>query len=289
MPTIRETLRDAARRLEAAGVPDARDDAALLLSHVTGEPQLNLRADPERPVSPVALAAYEALVSRRARREPLQYITGEAWFMGLCLKTAPGVLIPRFDTETLCQQAMERMNGAERVLDLCTGSGALAVAIAGTFPQARVLAGDISDTAARLARENAARCGADVEVRLGDLFAPFAGERFDIIVSNPPYIPAGALKSLQEEVRREPALALDGGPDGLDFYRRIIKEAPGYLVPGGWLLLEIGSDQGAAVCGLMAKDYREIERYSDLNGLSRVVAGRIRDGVYTDHAAEDRP
>ena len=159
MPTIREALRRAAEHLEAAGVPDAACDAALLLSHVTGEPQLSLRADAGRQLAGDTVAAFEALVARRAQREPLQYITGEAWFMGLCLKTAPGVLIPRFDTETLCQQAIDRMQGGERVLDLCTGSGALAVAIAHRFPGARVFAGDISPDAAVLARENAARCG----------------------------------------------------------------------------------------------------------------------------------
>ena len=275
MPTIRETLRSAAERLKAAGVPDAAMDAALLLAHVTGEPQLNLRADPGRELSRTACEAYEALVSRRARREPLQYITGEAWFMGLCLKTSPGVLIPRFDTEALCQQAFDRMRGAVRLLDLCTGSGAVAVAIARRFPKARVLAGDISPKAVALARENAVRCGTAVEVRQGDLFAPFAGDTFDMIVSNPPYIPAGALGALQEEVRREPALALDGGADGLDFYRRIIKEAPAHLSPGGWLLLEIGSDQGAAVLALMEESCREMELYSDLNGLDRVAVGRI--------------
>ena len=275
MPTIREALRRAAEHLEAAGVPDAACDAALLLSHVTGEPQLSLRADAGRQLAGDTVAAFEALVARRAQREPLQYITGEAWFMGLCLKTAPGVLIPRFDTETLCQQAIDRMQGGERVLDLCTGSGALAVAIAHRFPGARVFAGDISPDAAVLARENAARCGVAVDVRLGDLFAPFAGERFDVIVSNPPYIPAGDLPGLQAEVQREPALALDGGLDGLGFYRHIIKEATMYLDPGGWLLLEIGSDQAAAIVALMGENYREIEVYRDLNGLDRAVAGRI--------------
>ena len=273
MPDIRETLRSAAARLEAAGVPEPANDAALLLSHVTGEPPLSLRADAGRPLGAETLAAFEALLARRESREPLQYLLGEAYFMGLCLKAVPGVLIPRFDTEALCQQAMDRMRGSERVLDLCTGSGALAVALAHAFPKAQVLAGDISPMACDLARENAARCGVRVEVRRGDLFAPFAGASFDLILSNPPYIPAGELPGLQEEVRREPALALDGGADGLDFYRRIIREAPGYLKPDGWLLLEIGSDQARAVTALM-RNYGEISVYSDLNGLDRVVAGR---------------
>ena len=274
MPDIRETLRSAAARLEAAGVPEPANDAALLLSHVTGEPPLSLRADAGRPLGAETLAAFEALLARRESREPLQYILGEAYFMGLCLKAVPGVLIPRFDTEALCQQAMDRMTGGEKVLDLCTGSGALAVALAALRPGIRVAAGDISPLAAALARENAARCGVSVDVRLGDLFAPFRGETFDMIVSNPPYIPAGQLAGLQEEVRREPALALDGGADGLDFYRRIIAEAPRYLAPGGWLLLEFGSDQAADVKALMARDFEEISVFADLDGHSRGAAGR---------------
>lgn len=274
MATIREVLREAAGRLAAAGVPDAAYDAAELLSRVMGESSLMLRAEAGRAVLPEQRAAYDALIARRETREPLQYITGEAPFMGLTLGTAPGVLIPRFDTEALCQQALDRLRGGERVLDLCTGSGALAVALAALRPGIRVAAGDISPLAAALARENAARCGVSVDVRLGDLFAPFRGETFDMIVSNPPYIPAGQLAGLQEEVRREPALALDGGADGLDFYRRIIAEAPRYLAPGGWLLLEFGSDQAADVKALMARDFEEISVFADLDGHSRGAAGR---------------
>lgn len=274
MATIREVLREAAGRLAAAGVPDAAYDAAELLSRVMGESSLMLRAEAGRTVSSEQRAAYDALIARRAAREPLQYITGEAPFMGLTLGTAPGVLIPRFDTEALCQQALDRLRGGERVLDLCTGSGALAVALASLRPGIRAAAGDISPLAAALARENAARCGVSVDVRLGDLFAPFRGETFDMIVSNPPYIPAGQLAGLQEEVRREPALALDGGADGLDFYRRIIAEAPRYLAPGGWLLLEFGSDQAADVKALMARDFEEISVFADLDGHSRGAAGR---------------
>lgn len=274
MPTIGEALRQGAARLTAAGVPEALNDAALLLSHVTGEPPLNLRADGSRTLSAEAEADFGALVARREAREPLQYILGEAPFMGLMLKVAPGVLIPRFDTEELCQQALTRMRGGERVLDLCTGTGALAVAIGQHFPRARAFAGDISPQAVALAKENAARCGVAVDVRLGDLFAPFAGETFDVIVSNPPYIPSGDLAGLQEEVKKEPALALDGGPDGLTLYRRIAAEAPVHLAPGGWLLLEIGSDQAADVSGLLAADFELISVYKDINDLDRVVAGR---------------
>ena len=279
MPTVRETLRAGAARLSAAGVTEASNDAALLLSFVTGEAPLSLRADSGRELAAEDAVAYEALLIRRAAREPLQYITGEAPFMGLMLKAAPRVLIPRFDTETLCEQALLRLCGREHVLDLCTGSGALAVAIADRFPDATVFAGDISSDAVALALENASRCGVNVTVRQGDLFAPFAGERFDMIVSNPPYIPSGDLLGLMEEVHSEPVLALDGGRDGLDFYRRIIDEAPHYLTAKGWLLLEFGDGQASAVAALLSENFEEIAVYSDLNGLERAAAGRLKRGI----------
>ena len=279
MPTIREALHAGAARLSAAGVMEALNDAALLLSYVTGEAPLSLRADAGRELVAEDAAAYESLLMRRAAREPLQYITGEAPFMGLMLKAMPEVLIPRFDTETLCEQALQRLSGDERVLDLCTGSGALAVAIADHFSGAKVYAGDISPNAVALARQNALCCGVSITVRQGDLFMPFAGERFDMIVSNPPYIPSGDLPGLMAEVQAEPVLALDGGRDGLDFYRRIIKEAPCYLTANGWLLLELGDGQAQAVTALLKESFEEITVYSDLNGMDRTVAGRLKHGI----------
>lgn len=279
MPTIREALHAGAARLSAAGVMEALNDAALLLSYVTGEAPLSLRADAGRELVAEDAAAYESLLMRRAAREPLQYITGEAPFMGLMLKAMPEVLIPRFDTETLCEQALQRLSGDERVLDLCTGSGALAVAIADHFSGAKVYAGDISPNAVALARQNALCCGVSITVRQGDLFMPFAGERFDMIVSNPPYIPSGDLPGLMAEVQAEPVLALDGGRDGLDFYRRIIKEAPCYLTANGWLLLEFGDGQAQAVTALLKESFEEITVYSDLNGMDRTVAGRLKHGI----------
>ncbi len=279
MPTIREALHAGAARLSAAGVMEALNDAALLLSYVTGEAPLSLRADAGRELVAEDAAAYESLLMKRAAREPLQYITGEAPFMGLMLKAMPEVLIPRFDTETLCEQALQRLSGDERVLDLCTGSGALAVAIADHFSGAKVYAGDISPNAVALARQNALCCGVSITVRQGDLFMPFAGERFDMIVSNPPYIPSGDLPGLMAEVQAEPVLALDGGRDGLDFYRRIIKEAPCYLTANGWLLLEFGDGQAQAVTALLKESFEEITVYSDLNGMDRTVAGRLKHGI----------
>lgn len=277
MTTCRDALRAASGMLAQAGVPDPAVDAAFLLSHVTGTPHLLLRAEGWRELSQSQLADYRALIDRRCRREPLQYILGTAQFMGVTLRAQPGALIPRNDTETLCEQALARMQGRERVLDLCTGTGALAIAIALQFPGAQVTAADISADALDVARQNIADTGARVTLRQGDLFAAAAGERFDIIVSNPPYITAEEMADLQPEVRREPALALYGGLDGLDFYRRIAREAPDYLSPGGWLLLEIGSAQAEAVSALLAERFEALAVYPDMQGLPRAVAARLRE------------
>lgn len=214
MTTCRDALRAASGMLAQAGVPDPAVDAAFLLSHVTGTPHLLLRAEGWRELTQSQLADYQALIDRRCQREPLQYILGTAQFMGVTLRAQPGALIPRNDTETLCEQALARMQGRERVLDLCTGTGALAIAIALRFPGAQVTAADISADALAVARQNIADTGARVTLRQGDLFAAAAGERFDIIVSNPPYITAEEMADLQPEVCREPALALYGGSDG---------------------------------------------------------------------------
>lgn len=277
MTTCRDALRAASGMLAQAGVPDPAVDAAFLLSHVTSTPHLLLRAEGWRELTQSQLDAYQALIDRRCRREPLQYILGTAQFMGVTLRAQPGALIPRNDTETLCEQALARMQGRERVLDLCTGTGALAIAIALRFPGAQVTAADISADALDVARQNIADTGARVTLRQGDLFAAAAGERFDIIVSNPPYITAEEMADLQPEVCREPALALYGGLDGLDFYRRIAREAPDYLSPGGWLLLEIGSAQAEAVSALLAERFEALAVYPDMQGLPRAVAARLRE------------
>ena len=256
MTTCRDALRAASGMLAQAGVPDPAVDAAFLLSHVTGTPHLLLRAEGWRELTQSQLADYQALIDRRCQREPLQYILGTAQFMGVTLRAQPGALIPRNDTETLCEQALARMQGRERLLDLCTGTGALAIAIALRFPGAQVTAADISAAALDVARQNIADTGARVTLRQGDLFA--------------------AVADLQPEVCREPALALYGGSDGLDFYRRIAREAPDYLSPGGWLLLEIGSAQAEAVSALLAERFEALAVYPDMQGLPRAVAARLR-------------
>lgn len=274
--TIREALALGAARLESASVPDARLDAELLLAHVLGEDRLRMRLDGARSLSDGQAQRYDELLCRRQAREPLQYIEGEAAFMGLTFRVAPGVLIPRQDTEILCEEALSRMKPGARVLDIGTGSGALAVSLARLGRDARVTAVDISDTALSIARDNAQRLGAQVRFLRSDCFAAVAGETFDMIVSNPPYISREEMRTLMPEVLREPELALAGGEDGLDFYRRIAREAPAHLAEGGWLLLEIGWQQRDAVSALVRESVGEPFSLKDYGGNWRVVGARRR-------------
>ena len=270
--TVREALRNAADRLAQAGVPDARLDAEYLLAELLHTDRLHLIADGGAPLRDAQLNAYEHWLARRERREPLQYVLGTQPFMDSMLAVSPAALIPRADTECLCEAALAVLKPGMRVLDLCTGTGALAIALKKHCPGADVCASDLSVDALALARENAVRNGADVRFFSGDLFTPLRGERFDLIVSNPPYIPRGELPDLQAEVRFEPDMALDGGEDGLDFYRRIAAEASEHLNRNGWLMLEIGSTQGQDVSRLLQEHgFSEIKILPDLAGLDRVV------------------
>ena len=274
--TIREALAQAAARLETAGVPDARLDAELLLARVLHEDRLRMRLDGQRTLGDAQRSEYDTLIARRQTREPLQYIEGEAAFMGLTFRVAPGVLIPRQDTEILCEEALSRMKPGARVLDVGTGSGALAVSLARLGRDAQVTAVDVSDTALAIARDNARRLGAQVRFVKSDCFAALAGERFDLIVSNPPYISREEMETLMPEVQREPELALAGGEDGLDFYRRIAREAPAHLLPGGCLLFEIGWRQRDAVSALVRELVGEPFSLRDYGGNWRVVGAPLR-------------
>jgi release factor glutamine methyltransferase len=218
------------------------------------------------------------MVTRRARREPLQYILGTQEFMGMEFETTTAALIPRHGTETLVEEAVKRGEGAKRVLDIGVGSGCIAIALAKKLPGAELFGVEQSAAALELATRNAAKHGAVVVMVRGSLFEPFNGERFDLIVSNPPYIPTGEIAGLQPEVRDyEPSAALDGGPDGLDFYRSIIPAAPGHLDSGGWLLLEVGIDQAAQVLELFAGTgrFEELFTAKDPAGIERVVGGKL--------------
>lgn len=259
-------------------IPDPRLDAEYLLAEVLGMPRLSLLLDKRRELTEQEKTAYEALIARRKQREPLQYILGSQSFMGFCFKTDPRALIPRNDTEALCEEALRHIRAGSRVLDLCTGTGALAIAIQKLRPGARVTAADISGEALALARENAETLHANVRFVQGDLFAPAAEEQFDVIVSNPPYIPDALRGQLQPEVEQEPPLALFAGADGLDFYRRIAAEAPAHLTAGGWLLLETGDGEADAVAALLQEAFEEIRVFFDLSGLPRGISARKKDG-----------
>lgn len=275
MTTVLEALQAAEKRL--CVIPDPRLDAEWLLSEVLGVSRLEMLLNKRRELTEAEAAAYEALIVRREGREPLQYILGSQSFMGFSLKTDSRALIPRNDTEALCEEALKYVRPGGRVLDLCTGSGALAAAIKKLRPGAEVWAADISEAALSLAKENAERLGAEVKFVQGDLFSPVMGEKFHVIVSNPPYIPESLRGRLQAEVEREPALALFAGDDGLDFYRRIVQEAPAHLLPGGRLCLEIGDGQGDAVKALLYEEFADIQVLNDLNGLPRVVSAAVKE------------
>ena len=272
--TIREALRAATARLEQAGVPDADVDASYLLASVLKEDTLAMRINGHRALTEEQEKAFDALCDRRAAREPLQYILGETEFMGLTVHVEPGVLIPRADTEILVEKALKVMPPNARVLDIGTGSGAIAVSLARMGQAARVTAVDVSDKALEIARKNAENNGADVEFVKSDCFSALQGRKYDMIVSNPPYISEDEMRGLMPEVTREPELALFGGADGLDFYRRISREAPEYLNEGGCLLFEIGWLQKDAVSALVKAHIGEPFALRDYGQNWRVVGAK---------------
>lgn len=274
--TIAESLRAAKVLLEEAGVPDSRLDAEYLLAQVLHQNRMALLLNGREELSPAHQAAFDELLQKRAKRIPLQYLLKSQDFMGLPLYVDESVLIPRPETELLCEQALIWLKGrldlpSPNVLDLCTGSGALAVAIAQALPRARVSAADMSEGALGVARRNAAAYHAEIAFFQGDFLSAAAGQRFDLIVCNPPYIPSGECHSLQPEVMMEPSIALDGGEDGLYYYKKLATEAPRCLCPGGALFCEVGFDQAQAVRELFSPAFPRIEIFKDLSGISRIV------------------
>jgi len=266
--------------LSAKGVENARLEAEWLLCAATGLDRVGLYLNFDKPLNPSELASFRALVARRGRREPLQHILGSQEFYGLEFEVSPDVLIPRHDTETLVAEALARRPEARSVLDIGTGSGCIAVALARHLPGAAVTAIDISPAALAVAHRNAERNGVVIEFLAGSLLEPVAGRRFDLIVSNPPYIPAADIDRLEPEVRDfDPRDALDGGPDGLDVFRSLIPAAPGHLNPAGWLLVEVGIGQSRAVADLFrtCMDYDPPLMTRDPSGVERVVGARRKD------------
>jgi len=260
-------------------IESARLDAELLLADVLDLDRVGLYLHFDRPLEPAGLKPYRELVKRRATHEPLAYIRGETEFWSLPFKVSPAVLIPRPDTEILVEEALSYLGDSGRILDIGLGSGAIAVALAHERPGTFVDGVDISSEAVALANENAQLNGVAerVDFQVGDLNA-FSGGPYDLIVSNPPYIPQADIAGLMPEVREfEPMAALDGGADGLDAYRAILCQAPAALNDGGGLLVEIGIDQAAAVQQLFSEaGFVDIRLRDDYSGIPRVVSGRIK-------------
>ncbi len=283
MRTVAEVLRAATERLTASEVDSPRLDAEILLAHVLGWRRLTLYVESEKILPLEKILRFNELISRRLEKIPVAYLTGTREFMGLSFSVNEHVLIPRPDTEILTEGVGEFLRGLGKAsvlfADIGTGSGAICVSILKFVKCARACAVDISAAALATAQLNAAKFHVDDRAKFfcGDLFAPLTGKIFDAVISNPPYIPTGDLPSLQAEVTHEPRLALDGGTDGLNFYRRIIFDAPNFLAAGGLLAVEVGHNQSTAVKNLLAADGRfaPAEMWRDLSGIERVVAARV--------------
>lgn len=272
----RAVVREAALRLQEAGVPEPGASAEILMSELVGRTRGELALLSE-PLSEGDAALYESWVLRREMREPVQRILGYAYFRNLKLKLSSETLVPRADTESVVDAALEAVDrrAVRLVLDLGTGSGAIAISIADERPGCEVHGADISEGALRISRENAARAGRCIRFHQADLTAGLRGleSRVEVLVSNPPYVPPATLESLEPEVRDwDPRGALDGGVDGLDFYRRIFEDCPPLLAPGADLVLEVGDGQADAVLELGgAAGYEPLGTRRDLAGNVRVA------------------
>ncbi len=266
-----------AKKFADANIAGARLEAQLLLAQVLQCTRTQLYMNFDKPMAEPELAAYRELIKRRLAGEPVAYLLGETEFWSLPFYVDANVLVPRSDTETVIEVVRGIRTdraAACRVLDLCTGSGVIAVALAKELPNATVIATEVSEAAAAIARRNAERNHLSVEVRVGDLFAPVRGETFDLIAANPPYIASAVIATLSPEVRREPRLALDGGADGLAFYDRICAAAREHLSPGGALVVEHGFDQAADVrARFAAAGLAQITLVHDLAKQPRVTWG----------------
>jgi len=282
--TVARVLSWAADDFRGRGIESPRLDAELLLGHVLGVDRVRLILESPRTLTAGELGAYRELIQRRRRREPIAYIRGEREFYGLPIKVDRRVLVPRPDTETLVEVALERtarVNLDGDLLDLCTGSGCVAVAFSRRRPTWRSVGVDISEDAVDVARENAERAGAVLGVTfvVGDLDAPLPDDaRFDLVTANPPYIPSAEIETLDPDVRDfEPRIALDGGPDGLDVVRRVVAVAAKRLRPKGVAALEVGAGQAPAVVALFERQgFANVQTAVDYGGHERVVSGEMR-------------
>lgn len=280
--TVRSLLVWSRDWLQKRGVDNARLDAELLLAKALGCDRVRLYIDGEKPLTPEELARFKPLLQRRGQREPVAYILGTREFYGRPFAVGPGVFIPRPETELLVQIALEAMPQDAKVLDLCAGSGAVGVSIAAERPQARVDLVEASKEAAAFARANAGQHAAGrAAVYEGDLFAALpAPARYHAVVSNPPYIALADKGGLARELDHEPGVALFSGAEGLEVIRRVVAEAPRWLLPGGLLAIEIDPPQASAVQDLFKlAGFVRIKVQNDLAGLARHVFGRLPEGA----------
>jgi len=269
-----------------AGISDYANDAWLIMSELLGIDKAYLILHGNEECNKTFEDEYRACIKRRQKHEPLQKITGKAYFMGHEFSVRGEVLIPRFDTEILVEEAIKeiksRINKCKEfdfsVLDMCCGSGCIGISVGLEFPQIKVICADVSDEAIRVTNENIGRLGADnVQVVKSNLFENIEGE-YDIILSNPPYIQSEVIETLDEEVKNyDPRIALDGGADGLVFYRRIVDDSLRYIKASGSLMMEIGYDEATQVREIMAgRGYADLKVVKDYSKLDRVITGRIR-------------
>lgn len=273
--TYRELCTYATERMTQAQIENASVDAWLLLEAICDINRSFFLVHGTEAVPEEQESAYLELLEKRCGHIPLQYLIGEQEFMGLPFTVTPDVLIPRQDTEVLVEEALKFLKPGQRVLDMCTGSGCIAISLKSFVPQADVTAVDVSERALLVAEENSRRNQLPVNFVHSDLFSAIT-DKYDMIVSNPPYIPSAVILTLMPEVQdHEPMLALDGMEDGLYFYDKITEESVDFLKEGGMLLYEIGHDQGEAVSEMMRKaGYQDVRVVKDLAGLDRVVVGR---------------
>ncbi|MDD5986602.1 MAG: peptide chain release factor N(5)-glutamine methyltransferase [Eubacteriales bacterium] len=276
---VQDIIKMAERQMRDAGIADCKNDAEMIFCWLKRIDRSRFFMEWGEPADDLTCENYFRAVARRCQHEPLQYITGTQAFMGIDLHVEPGVLIPRLDTEVVVEkaEAMCKARRGDLILDLCSGSGAIGIALAARIPKSKVTCVDQDAKAVALTQKNAAAAGVKINVRQGDLFEPVKRKKYNLIVTNPPYIPSGVIPTLMPEVRDyEPMQALDGGEDGLDFYRRIIAEAPDHLKKEGVLVLEIGHDQKNAVEDLLldSGSFCAVETAQDLAGLDRVVTAQ---------------
>lgn len=277
--TIAQQLKLATEKLKAAGIDNARLDAEVLLAYVLNSRRLALYVHVAKVLTDEQITRYHNLIKRRLERIPVAYLTGHKEFMGLNFAVTPDVLIPRPDTEVLAQGVIENLYSFKRAIkiaDLGTGSGAICVSILKFVENVTAEAVDISKKALEIAQFNAQKFNVEdrINFHVGNLFEPLEGQIFEVIVSNPPYVSAEDFKNIQPEIKNEPKIAFDGGIDGLNFYRKIIKDAPKFLAEDGFLAMELGLNHAEPVRNLLEENgnFSYIQIWKDLAGIERVIA-----------------